>query len=198
MNNIVIEGRLAQDPETKQTQNGKMMTTFNIACDRQYDKEHVDYFHCLSFGQVADYVAKYGAVGMSIIAVGSVQIVNYQDKNGQRQTGINVMVNSVKFLSRNPNMENPQNQNGQQQGQNGYGQPAGGRTQAPGGYGYGGQRQQPNGGGYAQNNNGYAPRGDGYAQQQNNNVYGNSGYGQPATPDFMTIPDGMDEKIPFN
>ena len=115
MNNIVIEGRLAQDPETKQTQNGKMMTTFNIACDRQYDKEHVDFFHCLSFGQVADYMAKYGTTGMSIIAVGSAQIVNYQDKNGQRQTGINVMVNSVKFLSRNPKMENPQNQNGQQQ-----------------------------------------------------------------------------------
>ena len=115
MNNIVIEGRLAQDPEQKQSQNGKMMTTFNIACDRQYDKEHVDYFHCLSFGQTADYVAEYGATGMSIIATGSVQIVNYQDKNGQRQTGINVMVNSVKFLSRNPKMENPQNQNGQQQ-----------------------------------------------------------------------------------
>lgn len=109
MNNIVIEGRLAQDPEQKQSQNGKMMTTFNIACDRQYDKEHVDYFHCLSFGQTADYVAEYGATGMSIIATGSVQIVNYQDKNGQRQTGINVMVNSVKFLSRNPKMENPQN-----------------------------------------------------------------------------------------
>ena len=27
MNNIVIEGRLAQDPEQKQSQNGKMMTT---------------------------------------------------------------------------------------------------------------------------------------------------------------------------
>ena len=156
MNNIVIEGRLAQDPEQKQSQNGKMMPTFNIACDRQYDKEHVDYFHCLSFGQTADYVAEYGATGMSIIATGSVQIVNYQDKNGQRQTGINVMVNSVKFLSRNPKMENPQNQNGQQQPQGGYGQPTGG-------YGNG-QRQQA-GGGYAQNNNGYAPRGGGYGQQ---------------------------------
>lgn len=181
MNNIVIEGRLAQEPETKQTQNGKMMTTFNIACDRQYDKEHVDFFHCLSFGQVADYMAKYGTTGMSIIAVGSAQIVNYQDKNGQRQTGINVMVNSVKFLSRNPKMENPQNQNGQQQ-------PAGGRTQASGGYGNG-QRQQTTCGGYSQNNNGYAPRGGGYGQQQ---------YGQPQTPDFMSVPAGMDEEIPFN
>ena len=188
MNNIVIEGRLAQDPETKQTQNGKMMTTFNIACDRQYDKEHVDFFHCLSFGQVADYMAKYGTTGMSIIAVGSAQIVNYQDKNGQRQTGINVMVNSVKFLSRNPKMENPQNQYGQQQ-------PAGGRTQASGGYGNG-QRQQTTGGGYSQNNNGYAPRGGGYGHQQNG--YGNNGYGQPAAPDFMSVPDGMDDEIPFN
>ena len=183
MNNIVIEGRLAQDPEQKQTQNGKMMTTYNIACDRQYDKEHGDYFHCLSFGQVADYVAKYGATGMSIIAVGSVQIVNYQDKNGQRQTGVNVMVNSVKFLSRNPNTENPQNQNGQQQPQGGYGQPTGG-------YGNG-QRQQANGGGYAQNNNGYAPRNTGYSQN-------NNGYGQPQAPDFMQVPSGMDDEIPFN
>ena len=39
MNNIVIEGRLAQDPEQKQSQNGKMMTTFNIACDRQPNTE---------------------------------------------------------------------------------------------------------------------------------------------------------------
>lgn len=182
MNNIVIEGRLAQDPEQKQSQNGKMMTTYNIACDRQYDKEHVDYFHCLSFGQVADYVAKYGATGMSIIAVGSAQIANYQDKNGHRQTGINVMVNSVKFLSRNPNMENPQDRNGQQQGQSGYGQPAG--------------RTQSSGGGYSQNNNGYAPRGGGYGQQQNG--YGNNGYGQPQAPDFMSVPDGMDDEIPFN
>ena len=113
------------------------MTTYNIACDRQYDKEHVDYFHCLSFGQVADYVAKYGTTGMSIIATGSVQIMNYQDKNGQRQTGVNVMVNSVKFLSRNPNMENPQDRNGQQQPQGGYGQPTGS-------YGNG-QRQQAGG-----------------------------------------------------
>ena len=184
MNNIVIEGRLAQDPEQKQTQNGKMMTTFNVASDRQYDKEHVDYFHCLSFGQTGDYVAKYGTVGMSIIAVGSVQIVNYQDKNGHRQTGLNVMVNSVKFLSRNPKMENPQNGNGQQQPQGDYGQPAG-RTQPSGGYG-----------GYNQNNNGYAPRGS-YGQQQNNNGYGNNGYGQPQAPDFMSVPDGVDE-IPFN
>lgn len=183
MNNIVIEGRLAQNPEQKQSQNGKMMTTFNIASDRQYDKEHVDYFHCLSFGQTGDYVAKYGAVGMSIIAVGSVQIVNYQDKNGQRQTGVNAMVNSVKFLSRNPNMENPHNQNGQQQPQGGYGQPTGG-------YGNG-QRQQANGGGYAQNNNGYAPRNTGYSQN-------NNGYGQPQEPDFMQVPSGMDDEIPFN
>lgn len=187
MNNIVIEGRLAQNPEQKQSQNRKMMTTFNIACDRQYDKEHVDYFHCLTFGQTADYIAKYGATGMSIIAVGSVQIVNYQDKNGQRQTGVNVMVNSVKFLSRNPKMENPQNQNGQQQPQSGYGQPTGG-------YGNG-QRQQA-GDGYAQNNNRYAPRGGGYSQQQNG--YGNNGYGQPQAPDFMQVPSGMDDEIPFN
>ena len=43
--------------------------------------------------------------------------------------------------------------------------------------------------GSRQDNNGYAPRGGGYGQQQ---------YGQPQTPDFMSVPAGMDEEIPFN
>ena len=185
MNNIVIEGRLAQDPEQKQTQNGKMMTTYDVACDRQYDKEHVDYFHCLSCrAETGDYLAESGAVGMEfVVATDPSRLLIIRTKMDRDETGVNVMVNSVKFLSRNPNMENPQDRNGQQQPQGGYGQPTGG-------YGNG-QRQQANGGGYAQNNNGYAPRNTGYSQN-------NNGYGQPQAPDFMSVPDGMDGEIPFN
>ena len=59
MNEIIIEGRLAQNPEKKQAKTGTTMTTFNVASDRMMDKGNIDYFHCISFGQTADYVQQY-------------------------------------------------------------------------------------------------------------------------------------------
>ena len=181
----MVYGRLAQDPTVRQTANGGQMTTFDVASNREYgDKTEADYMRCLAFGKLGEYVAKYGAKGKSLIVFGEEQHPKYVDKNGNRQTGNQLIVSKVKFTSWDPvENENPQTGNGQQQ-------PTG-RAQASGGYG--GQRQQV--GGYSPNNNGYAPRG-GYSQQQNG--YGNQNYGQPAAPDFMDVPGGMDEEIPFN
>lgn len=125
MNKIMIEGRLAQSPECKQTRDGKSMTIFNICCERQYDRGQVDYFHCFTFGNTADYIAKYGATGMDILVFGECQHTKYTDRNGNSQNGENVMVSDVKFKSWNP-MENPKNQNRQQPTGGGYGQPTGG------------------------------------------------------------------------
>lgn len=184
-------GRLAQDPVIRKTANGGQMTVFDVASVREFgDKKDVDYAHCLAFGRIGEYVAKYGAKGKSIIAMGEEQYPEYTDKNGNRQRGQQIIVSKVKFTSWDPvENGNPQNQNSQQQSQSGYGQPAG-RAQASGGYGNG-QRQQSAG-------SGYAPCGGGYGQQQNNNGYGNNGYGQPQAPDFMDVPGGMDDEIPFN
>lgn len=193
MNKIILSGRLTQDPEMKQTPNNIEMAIFNVAVNRRRDRETTDFFRCVCFGQAAKYVTQYGSKGMSLELEGECQIHKYQDRNGNNQTTVNVVVDNLAFTSRNPQQ---QGGNVQQQSQSGYGQPTG-RTQSSGGYDNG-QRQQPNGGGYSQNNNGYAPRGGSYGQQQNNNGYGNNGYGQPAAPDFMDVPAGMDGEIPFN
>ena len=110
MNEIIIEGRLAQNPEKKQAKTGTTMTTFNVASDRMMDKGNIDYFHCISFGQTADYVQQYGATGMAIIVIGECQLSNYTDKNGHKQTGINIIVSRIKFLTRNPKTGNPADQ----------------------------------------------------------------------------------------
>lgn len=182
-NHVDFRGRFSQNPEQRQTQNGKMMVTFEVASRKPFGKNGDDpnYFHCICWGNVADYVAKYGAVGKEVAVHGSLEFTIYTDRNGNKQRGHNLLVHDVDIrFSESNNMENPQNQNGQQQPQ--------GRAQPSGGYGNG-QRQQPNGGGYSQNNNGYRPQ---------NNGYGNNGYSQPAAPDFMEIPNGMDDEIPFN
>ena len=38
MNKVVLLGRLAADPELRQTPNGHTVTSFTIAVDRQYSK----------------------------------------------------------------------------------------------------------------------------------------------------------------
>ena len=44
MNEIIIEGRLAQNPEKKQAKTGTTMTTFNVASDRMMDKGNIALF----------------------------------------------------------------------------------------------------------------------------------------------------------
>lgn len=48
MNEIIIEGRLAQNPEKKQAKTGTTMTTFNVASDRMMDKGNIDYSRLFS------------------------------------------------------------------------------------------------------------------------------------------------------
>ena len=106
-------GRLAQNPTVKKTANGGLMTVFDIASTREFgDKSGVDYARCLAFGRIGEYVAKYGAKGKGIIAMGEEQYPEYTDKNGNRQRGQQIIVSKVKFTSWDP--VDGQDQNGQQ------------------------------------------------------------------------------------
>lgn len=105
MNRLILSGRLTQDPEMKQTSNGTEMATFSVAVSRKRDRETTDFFKCVCFGQAAKYVTQYGAKGMSLELEGECQIHKYQDRNGNNQTAVNVVVDNLAFTSRNPNQQ---------------------------------------------------------------------------------------------
>lgn len=191
MNKIILSGRLTQDPETKQTPNGAEMATFNVAVNRRRDRETTDFFKCVCFGQTAKYVTQYGAKGMSLELEGECQIHKYQDRNGNNQTDVNVVVDNLAFTSRNPN---------QQQS----GQPAQYPQQAaPAPQGNGNYQQRPQQRPQFKNSapiyqdacrsgqqqrNGYTPQGNGYPAPP--------AYQQPKS-DFLDVPEGVDD-YPFN
>lgn len=191
MNKIILSGRLTQDPETKQTPNGAEMATFNVAVNRRRDRETTDFFKCVCFGQTAKYVTQYGAKGMSLELEGECQIHKYQDRNGNNQTAVNVVVDNLAFTSRNPN---------QQQS----GQPAQYPQQAaPAPQGNGNYQQRPQQRPQFKNSapiyqdacrsgqqqrNGYTPQGNGYPAPP--------AYQQPKS-DFLDVPEGVDD-YPFN
>ena len=105
MNKIILSGRLAQDPEMKQTPNGAEMATFSVAVNRKRDRETTDFFRCVCFGQSAKYVTQYGSKGMSLELEGECQLHKYQDRNGTNQTTVNVVVDNLAFTSKNPNQQ---------------------------------------------------------------------------------------------
>ncbi len=99
MNTVILIGRLTKDPEIRYTQDQKPVCRFNLAVDRPYKKDETDFFNVVVFGKVAENVEKYLSKGSQVGVEGSIQNNNYEDKNGVKHYGNNIIANRVDFLS---------------------------------------------------------------------------------------------------
>lgn len=63
LNKIVIMGRLTRDPELRQTQSGTPVTSFSIACDRDFKpkdgEKETDFIDVVAWRATAEFVCKY-------------------------------------------------------------------------------------------------------------------------------------------
>lgn len=102
LNQIAIQGRLARDPELRRTNSGKAVTSFTLACDRDFKNQQtgetgVDFIECVAWGGTAEMVEKYFRKGQMAVATGRLQLQNWTDKNGQKRRTAEILVNSVYF-----------------------------------------------------------------------------------------------------
>lgn len=97
LNNITIQGRLVADPEYRQTQNGKDVTTFTLAVSRDYDREQADFVSCVAWSGTAQFVSKYFSKGQLAIVAGRLQSRKWEDRNGQKRTSWDVVAEHVYF-----------------------------------------------------------------------------------------------------
>lgn len=113
MNNITIVGRLAQDPTVgKAKTSGEPVTLFNIASDNSTIINKTDFLHCMANYQTGKYVAQYGAKGMTIYVEGELTTGEHINRDGVKIPDFTIVVNKARFLSKNPNLQNNQ-QDGQ-------------------------------------------------------------------------------------
>lgn len=192
MNKIILSGRLAQDPEQKNTQSGTEMATFNLAVNRKRDHNTTDFFRCFCMGQAAKYLLQYGAKGMSLELIGECQLGSYTDKNGVKQQTVNVFAAEIDFTSKNPNQQNNQPS----------GQAPRPQQTAPA-HGNGSYQQRP-AQQQAPNYRNSAPiYQEACNHSQNGNAPQNGNYPQPPQyrrnpqQQFMQVPEGVDD-YPFN
>lgn len=101
LNVVAIMGRLVADPELRTTPAGLSVCRFRIACDRSYvqqgQERQADFIDIVAWRQQADFVSKYFQKGSLIAIEGSLQTRQYQDKQGNKRTAVEVVANNISF-----------------------------------------------------------------------------------------------------
>lgn len=101
LNKCCIMGRLGQDPEIRQTQGGKPVANFSIACERDFKgadgNRETDWIRCACFGATAEFAGRYLRKGRAVCVEGRLQIRKWTDNNGQQRESAEIVVNNVYF-----------------------------------------------------------------------------------------------------
>lgn len=101
LNKIIIMGRLARDPELRRTQSGVSVTSFRIACDRDFKSQsgekETDWIDVVAWRNTAEFVSKYFNKGRMAIVEGRLQTRDWTDKDGNKRTAVEVVADNVYF-----------------------------------------------------------------------------------------------------
>ncbi len=97
MNKVIEKGRLTNDPELKQTPNGVAVCSFRIAVKRPHVSETVDFFDCVAWRNLAEFISNNFHKGKEILIEGHLESRRYQDKNGNNRTVIEIVVEEAEF-----------------------------------------------------------------------------------------------------
>lgn len=101
INNVTLMGRMTADAELRATTNGTNVTQFTIAVERDYvksgEERQTDFISIVAWGRTAEFVSRYFHKGDMIAVIGSVQVRNYTDKNGNKRYVTEIIAEKVSF-----------------------------------------------------------------------------------------------------
>lgn len=106
LNIIVVMGRLTRDPELRRTQNGTAVTSFTLACDRDFKSadgtKETDFIDVVAWKSTAEMAAKYFIKGRMAAVKGRLQFRDWQDRDGNNRRSAEVIAESVFFADSKP------------------------------------------------------------------------------------------------
>ena len=101
LNKVILMGRITQNLEVKQTQNGVPVLSFSVAVQRSFAKQgeerQTDFINCVAWRQQAEFISKYFGKGRMICIEGNLRTRSYDDKNGTKHYVTEVFVDSANF-----------------------------------------------------------------------------------------------------
>ena len=124
LNQVIIIGRLVRDPEIKYTSTGTPITKFSIANNAGYTqgnekKDIVNFFDINVWGNQAENCSKYLKKGSQVAVDGHLRQNRWVDQaTGKNVSKVEIVANSVQFLSTGQRMDGQQQNYSQQVNQN--------------------------------------------------------------------------------
>lgn len=102
LNHICVAGRMVRDPELRRLDNGTAVTSFCIACDRDFSnaatgEKESDFIDVVAWRNTAEFVSKYFTKGRMAVVSGRLQIRTWTDKEGNKRRTAEVVADNVYF-----------------------------------------------------------------------------------------------------
>ena len=102
LNHITLMGRLVRDPELRRTGSGVAVASFRIAVDRDFapkdgGERKADFIDCVAWRQTGEFISKYFAKGRMIVVDGRLEMREWTDKEGNKRTSAEVIVDNAYF-----------------------------------------------------------------------------------------------------
>jgi len=95
---------MVADPELKTTPTGVNVCSFRIAVGRRFVKanepQQTDFLDVVAWRTQAEFVTKYFSKGKPILVCGSIQSRNWQDKEGNKRTTVEIIADEISFVER--------------------------------------------------------------------------------------------------
>lgn len=104
---VIIVGNVTRDPEMRSTPGGAQVCSFSVAVNRVYkdssgeNKESVSFFDCTAWGRQAETIAQYVKKGSGILVSGRLEQRSWEDKEGQKRSRVEIVVEDFNFMSGN-------------------------------------------------------------------------------------------------
>jgi len=106
LNKVMIIGNLGKDPEMRYTANGKAVTTFSIACNRNFTgqdgerREETDWFSIVTWDKLAETCSQFLQKGRRAYVEGRLHTRSWDGPDGNKRYRTEVIANTVLFLDR--------------------------------------------------------------------------------------------------
>ena len=100
LNHITIMGRLTADTELRRTNSGKAVVSFNIACDKPGKDNGASFIPCVAWEKTGEFINNYFGKGSAILLEGRLESRQFDTKDGQKRTVVEVVVSQAHFCER--------------------------------------------------------------------------------------------------
>ena len=103
LNQTVIVGRIAKDPELRETENGKKVTNVTLAVPRSFKNSNgeydTDFINCVLWKGIAESTVEYCRKGDLVGVKGRIQSREYVNSEDEKKQVVEVVAEKVTFLS---------------------------------------------------------------------------------------------------